>query len=100
MEYIKYEEVKNNMNHQLHELMSKYDLEDIGIYEEEGAGNTYYMGYTVRKDGKIFMVNMPYQKDRHGGLALQQQEWTIQEDAGETKGYHSLEDVFSHINQH
>lgn len=100
MEYIPYEQLKNDMNQQLKELMMKYNLEDIGIYEEEGAGDTYYLGYTVRKDGKIYMVNMPYKKDHHGGLALQHQDWTIQEENGESKGYQNLEEVFSHINQH
>lgn len=100
MEYINYEELKSDMNHHLQDLMTKYDLEDIGIYEEEGAGDTYYMGYTVRKDGKIYMVNMPYKKDCNGGLAIEHQEWTIQQEAGESKGFHSLEEVFSHINQH
>ncbi|MGV3464340.1 MAG: DUF5634 family protein [Heyndrickxia sp.] len=48
------------------------------------------------------MVNMPYKKDHHGRLALQHQDWTIQEEDGEeeSKGYQSLEEVFSHINQH
>ncbi|MBS4172753.1 DUF5634 family protein [Bacillus sp. FJAT-49736] len=99
MEYIQYDEIKNDMNQELHHLMAKYDLEDIGIYEEEGAGDTYYLGYTVRKDGKIYMVNMPYKKNHEGRLALEQQEWTIQEEEGESKGYHSLEEVFSHINK-
>ncbi len=100
MEYVPYVQLKNDMTHQLKGLMTKYDLEDIGIYEEEGIGDTFYMGYTVRKDGKIYMVNMPYKKDHYGRLALQNQDWTIQFEDGESKGYQSLDEVFSHINDH
>jgi len=100
LNYIPYEQLKNDMTHQLKELMTKYDLEDIGIYEEEGTGDTFYLGYTIRKDGRIYMVNMPYKKDHHGRLALEHQDWTIQEEEGESKGYQSLEEVFSHIHHH
>jgi hypothetical protein len=98
MEFTNREELLNNMNVHLQDLLLKYDLDDIGIYEEEGPGDTYYAGYTVRKDGKVYMLNMPYVKDHKGGLALQEQEWTIQEETGEAKGFHSMEEVFNHIN--
>ncbi|MGE8203923.1 DUF5634 family protein [Heyndrickxia sp. NPDC080065] len=98
MDYIKRETLIDQMNGQLKDIMDKYQLEDIGIYEEEGAGKDYYLGYTVRKNGKIFMLDMPYVKDDSGELALKEKVWTIQSDEGEIKGLHSLDDVFNEIN--
>ncbi|MBU5210612.1 DUF5634 family protein [Bacillus sp. Gen3] len=95
MDYINRETLIDQMTNQMQLLMDHYGLEDIGIYEEEGAGNDYYLGYTVRKDGKVFMLNMPYMKDEFGRLTLKNREWTIQSDDSELKGFHSLDEVFN-----
>ncbi|MBU8906649.1 DUF5634 family protein [Desertibacillus haloalkaliphilus] len=88
------------MNRMLEPLMEKYDLDDIGVYEEEGEAERYYIGYTVKKDGEVYMVNMPFEKDHEGKLALKEGVWTIQADDNddfETHGYYSLDDVFESI---
>jgi hypothetical protein len=80
--------------------MDKYDLDDIGIYEEEGEGNHYYMGYTIRKDGLVYMINRPYIKNAQNELTIDKDEWTVQTDEGnEVKGIHNLEEVFQKIDQ-
>ncbi|MBM6619965.1 DUF5634 family protein [Bacillus sp. RD4P76] len=85
--------------HSLEPMLEKYDLDDIGIYEEEGQGSNYFMGYTIRKDGKAFMINRPYVKNENKELALEKDEWTIQTDEGdEVKGIQSMEEVFEKIN--
>ncbi len=79
-------------------VMDQYDLEDIGVYEEEGPEQLYFMGYTIRKDGKVYHVHLPYEKRENGNLEVNKKEWTIQTDDGdEKKGLHSLDDVFSSI---
>lgn len=98
MDFIKREEFLHMMNETLGPIMETYNLEDVGIYEEQGAGDTYYLGYTVRKDGKIYMVNTSCAKNDHGELAVKEYEWTIQTDEGnEKKGFHTLKDVFEEI---
>ncbi|MBL5772457.1 DUF5634 family protein [Bacillus sporothermodurans] len=99
MDYLNREILINQMNAQLKELMDHYQLEDIGIYEEEGAGDDYYLGYTVRKNGEVYMINMPYMKDAYGNLGLKNRDWTIQSDEGEKKGFHNLDEVFDHIDK-
>ncbi|MCA1029736.1 DUF5634 family protein [Bacillus timonensis] len=92
-------DILQSMIESLHPLLDQYDLDDIGIYEEEGEGDEYYMGYTFRKNGKVFMINMPYVKNRHGELAPKQQEWTIQEKEGEAKGFQSLDEAFHTVTE-
>jgi hypothetical protein len=99
LDYQSRETIMDDMNHGLAQLMNRYQLDDIGIYEEEGAGKNYYLGYTVRKDGKVFMINIPYEKNEEGELAAQDQEWTIQAETGEKKGYRSLNEVFEEIGE-
>lgn len=97
MQYMDRNEIKQELNRQMPELMDKYGLEDIGIYEEEGPEDSYYFGYTVRKDGKVFMINLPYVKNDSGELAIKKLSWTIQTEQGETKGCKSLDEVFTQI---
>ncbi|GIN84542.1 hypothetical protein J6TS2_09280 [Heyndrickxia sporothermodurans] len=97
MDYINRETLLDQMNAQLKDMMERYQLEDIGIYEEEGMGKDYYIGYTIRKNGKIYMLSMPYEKNGLGKLSLKNKEWTIQGEEGEAKVFHSLEDVFLKI---
>ena len=98
MEYLSREEIMNDYNRSLELMMEKYQIEDIGIYEEEGEGDSYYFGYTVRKNGKVYMINLPYVKNKNGELAIEKQVWTLQEEDSETKGYRSLDEIFDKIN--
>ncbi|MFC0274033.1 DUF5634 family protein [Metabacillus herbersteinensis] len=99
MEFLSREEVVRDLTDSMQSIMVQYDVEDIGVYEEEGEGNQYYMGYTIRKNGKVYMINTPYVKNEDHELAQQNQIWTIQEGTGESKGYQSLSDVFKKINE-
>ncbi|MFD1738778.1 DUF5634 family protein [Bacillus salitolerans] len=100
MNFTPREEIMNYFVHSLESVMDKYDLDDIGIYEEEGAGSHYYMGYTVRKGDKVYMINQPYVKNDQKHLAIEHEEWTIQSDDGkEVKGIATLDEVFHQINK-
>jgi hypothetical protein len=100
MDFSPREEIMNQFVYSIENLLNTFDLDDIGIYEEEGEGKHYYMGYTIRKDGKVYMINQPYIKDEQKNLAVQHNEWTIQTEKGkEIKGFSNLETAFQHIDK-
>lgn len=74
------EEIIQNLQNSFQPLMDKYEIEDIGVFEEEGQKDQYHMGYTIRKDGKTFMIHTPYIKNKDGHLSQADQEWTIETD--------------------
>lgn len=100
MEYLSREQIMNNLQQSFQEIMDQYDVDDIGIFEEEGKGDRYYLGYTVNKDGKTYHIHTPYIKNNSGQLAPAQQEWTIETDEPnkkDLKGFHDLGSVFREI---
>lgn len=97
MQFLKREERMNEMLHSLEPLLEQYQLDEIGIYEEEGVNDLYYMGYTVKKGEHVYMIHQPYVKNEKEELALQEPQWTIQSEQKESKGYSSLEDVLTQI---
>ncbi|MGO4886856.1 DUF5634 family protein [Anaerobacillus sp. MEB173] len=100
MEFLPRESVIREMNRSLHSMIEKYDLEDIGVFEEEGEGNNYHLGYTIRKNGEVYMVHQPYEKNNQGELTPVNREWVIESDAGDTRGYQSLNEVIQYISNH
>ncbi|MFC7395474.1 DUF5634 family protein [Scopulibacillus cellulosilyticus] len=99
MEYISRETILNHMSADLENVMIRFDIDHVGIYEEEGEGENYYIGYTVKKDGKVYMINMPFIKNDKNELAVAEQTWTIQGENGkERKGFKTLDEVFESIN--
>ncbi|KWU53396.1 DUF5634 family protein [Priestia sp. YIM B13446] len=99
MEYVKRETAISELTHHMDDILNKYNLQGVSVYEEEGEGNHYYLGYTVKKNDHVFMLNRPYLKDKDGKLAVENQEWTVQGNEGETNGYTSLEDAFQKIDE-
>ncbi|QIZ67553.1 DUF5634 family protein [Geobacillus subterraneus] len=74
----------------LEPMMETYGLDQVGIFEERGEGNRYYVGYTINKDDEMITIHMPFIQNERGELALEKQEWTIRKDGQEKKGYRSL----------
>lgn len=99
MEYLSREAILNEMNETLRPIMDKYNVEDIGIFEEQGEGNHYYIGYTVRKNGEVFMTHTPYVINEDRLLRPEKQEWVIETDDGDRRGFSSLEEVFEEIDK-
>jgi hypothetical protein len=99
MQYINREILLNDLTNRLQDLMMEYDLEDIGIYEEQGAGDEHYIGFTIRKNGAVYMVNLPFVKNQNGELVVREQDWTIQKEDGEAHGYRSLDEAIIAIDQ-
>ncbi len=97
MDNLSREALISEMNDTLKHMLEKYDLDDIGIFEEEGEGNRYYLGYTVRKNGEVFMIHMPFEKDENGNLARLEKSWAIESDEVDTRGYDNLDEVFNYL---
>lgn len=91
------EEIAHELKRELQTLLSTYQLDDIGIFEEQGAHNQYYMGYTVKKDGKTYMIHKPFLKNEQGLLTKTNEDWTMETDEPnhpDVIGYRNLKDAF------
>lgn len=97
MDFLPREQVIEEMTETLHKMMEVYQLEDVGVFEEEGEGDVYYVGYTVRRKGDVFMMHMPFIKNDAGELAPRKIEWTVETEEEDFHGYQSLDDVFTAI---
>ncbi|GLB59902.1 hypothetical protein NCCP133_20340 [Cytobacillus sp. NCCP-133] len=84
MEFLPREQIINLLQEPFQLYIDKYGIDDIGIFEEEGQNNQYYLGYTVKKAGKTYHIHSPFIKDDHGGLASAENEWILESD--EPKG--------------
>lgn len=97
MEFVPRSVIIKELIDTLQPIMDIYNLDQVGIFEEEGEGNQYYMGYTVNKDDHMIVLHMPFVKNERGELALQKQEWTVRVNGKEQSGYHSLDEAWADI---
>ncbi|AGT31784.1 hypothetical protein M493_07495 [Geobacillus genomosp. 3] len=81
----------------LEPMMEAYDLDQVGIFEEHGEGNRYYIGYTINKDDEMIVVHMPFVRNERGEVALEKQEWTVRKDGDEKTGYRSLQEAMEEV---
>ncbi|OLO27568.1 hypothetical protein BTR23_19815 [Alkalihalophilus pseudofirmus] len=99
MEYLSREEILDEMNHSLRTIMEKYNVDEIGVFEEQGEGNHYFIGYTIRKASEVFMTHTPYVKNEEGLLRPEKKEWVIETDEGDLRGFSSLDEVFEEMSK-
>jgi len=100
MEFIQREEMINELQQPFPSFINRYGIDDIGIFEEEGQDENYYLGYTVKKNGKTYHIHTPYQKAENGKLAPLNKEWTVETDEPrneDRKGYQDLESALRDI---
>lgn len=100
MEFLPREQIIDEMQQSLQSYLNEYNFDDIGIFEEEGQEERYYMGYTINKNGKTYIVHSPFQKNKAGELSPIAKEWTIETDEPhkkDQKGFHDLESALNHI---
>ncbi|WP_053218254.1 DUF5634 family protein [Virgibacillus senegalensis] len=100
MDNVTIDQIRGDLQDSFRPLMEKYNIDDIGTFEEEGAEDDYYIGYTVRKNGRIYMVHMPFKKTGEGQLALAKQEWTVETDDPtdeDISGFPTIDAVFEHL---
>jgi hypothetical protein len=62
VDYLSREQIMNVLQQSFQPCLNKYGIEDIGIFEEEGQDNRYYLGYTTRKDGKTHHIHLLFKK--------------------------------------
>jgi hypothetical protein len=100
MEYLSREQIINELQDSFQPYIQKFDIDDIGVFEEQGQDDRYYLGYTVKKAGKTYHIHLPYTKNNDGGLSPVKAEWTVETDdpqEDDHKGYSDLESVFREI---
>ena len=100
MEFLSRQQIINELQQSFQRYLEEFDLDGIGIFEEEGQEDRYYLGYTAEKEGKTYHIHIPYIKNSSGGLAPIKNEWTVESDdpqADDRRGYNDLESVFSEM---
>jgi len=100
MEFGSREEIMNTLQQSFHSLMDTYQLEDIGLFEEQGPNGEYYIGYTINQNGGTYMLHQTYKTDHEGQFGLIHKDWTIETDepnSDDKKGYGSIEEAFQHL---
>ncbi|MEK5442318.1 MULTISPECIES: DUF5634 family protein [unclassified Fredinandcohnia] len=100
MDYLSREKIINELQQSFQPYLDKYEIENIGIFEEEGQDNRYYLGYTTRKAGKTYHVHLPFQKNNEGELAPVDNKWTVESDnpqESDLKEFNNLDHVFSEL---
>jgi hypothetical protein len=100
MDFLPREQILRELQHASHEYMEKYKLDDIGIFEEQGQGDHYHVGYNVKKGDKAYHIHTSFRKNDHGELAPAEQAWVLESDdpqGDDKKGYPDLESVLREI---
>ncbi|MCM3600853.1 DUF5634 family protein [Robertmurraya korlensis] len=100
MKYGTREEIMNTLQQSFHSLMDTYQLEDIGVFEEQGPNGEYYFGYTINQNGGTYMLHQTYKANHNGKFELITNEWTIETDEpnfNDKKGYENIEEAFHHL---
>ena len=99
MEYLTREQIINDLQQSYQPYIDKFGIEDIGIFEEEGQDDQYYIGYTARKEGKTYHIHTPFKKNDKGELTPIKSEWTIESDEPERKDIHGFRDIESALRE-
>jgi len=99
MEYLTREQIINDLQQSYQPYMDKFDIEDIGIFEEEGQDDQYYIGYTARKEGKTYHIHTPFKKNHRGELTPIKNEWTIESDEPQREDLHGFRDIESALRE-
>lgn len=100
MEYLSRDQIIYDLQQRFETYIEEFGIDDIGIFEEEGQDERYYIGYTVKKNGKTYHIHTPYSKNNYGSLAPIDHEWTVESDdptGDDRRGYPDLESVMNEI---
>lgn len=100
MEHLSREEILNDLQRSFESYINQYDIDDIGIFEEQGENNHYYFGYTVKKGDKTFHIHSPYSQKGNDRFTPEKSSWTIETDNPKDKdvrGYSDLDSVFQNL---
>lgn len=93
MEFTTREKIIDQIENNFSKLMTSFNLDEIGIFEEEGPENKYFLGYTVKKNDISYMIHQPYKKSTEGELAPLEEQWTIETDEPNYEDKHGYKDI-------
>ncbi|WP_318505739.1 DUF5634 family protein [Bacillus sp. T3] len=100
MEYLSREQIINQLQQSFQPYLQQFGLDDIGVFEEHGQGNQYYIGYSAKKGDKTYHIHTPFMKNNNGELAPLNQNWTVETDEPDRKdhgGYQNVESALRDI---
>ena len=100
MEFLSRDQIISELQRNFQTYIDKYGIDNIGIFEEEGQYDRYYIGYTATKDGKTYHIHTPFVKNNLGDLAPIKNQWTVESDEPQKEdlsGYGSLDNAFREI---
>ncbi|MGA5689286.1 DUF5634 family protein [Cytobacillus pseudoceanisediminis] len=100
MEFLPREQIISALQEPFQSYLNKYEIDDIGIFEEEGQDHYCYIGYTVKKAGKTYHVHSPFIKDGNGGLTPAENEWTIEPDEPDSidrRGFNNIDQALQEL---
>jgi hypothetical protein len=100
MKFLSRDHIIHELQESLETYIEKFGVENIGIFEEEGEDDRYYIGYTATKNGKTYHIHTPFRKNNSGELTPIENEWTIEPDdpeGNDLRGYEDLESAFREI---
>lgn len=99
MEYLSREEIIQDLQQPFQNYIEEYSIDDIGIFEEQGQDDIYYMGYTVKKDGKTYHIHSTFRKAQEGLTPINNL-WTVEPDDPQgidVIGYRDIESALREI---
>jgi hypothetical protein len=97
MNFLSQETVMNDIKRFAQSINDKYDADSCSVYIGQ-RGEVTWLGYQIEKDGKTYIVRMPYVQNEIGDLAIKTSEWTVSEDGKDIKiELPSLKEVFEAI---
>ena len=94
------EDILKELQQSFRSYMDTYQLDDIGLFEEQGPNGSYYIGYTISRNGNTYMIHQTYDKNDKGLFSLASDEWTIETDEpsfNDKKGIGSINDAFQRL---
>lgn len=97
MEHLSRDTVLTAMTDTFEGKMEQYDLDEIGIFEEQGEGDLYYIGYRVKKGENVFIIHQAYKQSDDGFMVPGNDQWVIESESGDEWLFGTLDEAFRQI---
>lgn len=100
MEYITRSNLIEELQEPFQQYLEQFELDEIGIYEEDGQDDITHMGYTVTKNGQTYHLHTSFRKNEQERLTPLNNLWTLERDEPSSEdrtGYRDVESIFREI---
>lgn len=98
MESLSREQIINELQGNFQSYIDKYGIDDIGIFEEEGQDDIYYIGYTIKKSGETYHLHSTFRKNNNELTPINHL-WSIESDDPQGEDLTGFEDIESALHQ-